>query len=258
MWFITAGEPIHLPCPTTLTTDQSSNLTTSQTVTGRRRASYFGGYSTLRTWSVDTKTATGDELAALEAFTAGIGISDLGFIPEGAEHQNLLTPGASLLATAPGFTPRTITTTGSGKVFPGGITSTSAVLVAARVPWVFPGQAYTLSIVGKSGAVCSIRWLRANGAVIRYDKVTASTADFERAHATHTAPADAAYFDLHINGAVAAPAITLGDTLRPWAVGKAAKSVVVEPASTQLLSAWDPAHIYTAASYKILEVGAYV
>lgn len=259
MIFTSQGQAIEVACPSTLKTEHTTNLTTNNSVTGHRRASYFGGVTPLRAWTVDVSATHGEELGLLEAISTGaLGADHLGFIPCGAEHQNLLPPGASLLATVPGATRRPVTVAADGKAYPGGLTTPTTTLIASQIPWAFPGQPITLSIVGKDGGTCSIRWLKANLDTIRNDGVTASSSEYTRTHINRTAPAEATYFDLHINGAVAAPAITLGTTLRPWSVGKTAKSVVVEPSGSQLLAAWDAAQVLSTISYTVTEVGKYV
>lgn len=259
MFFVAKGQTIEVACPSILTTDPTTNLTMGDSVTGYRRASYFGGLTTLRSWGVDTSATSGEELAMLEAIaTGGLGTDDLGFIPCGAEHLNLLPPGASLLATVSGATRRPATVAADGKTYPSGVTVSSTALIASRVPWAFPGQQFTISMVSNDVAAFSIRWLKANGELINYQGVNVNTDGFTRSQATHFAPAEAAYFDAHINGSVTAPAITLGANLRPWSVGKAAKSVVVEPGGTQLLAAWNPANILSSSSFTVREVGAYV
>lgn len=259
MWIVAAGEPIHIACPTSLTEDSESNLSISTSATGRRRANYFGGFHTLRTWAVDHSLLTGAEKTTLEALAlGGFGTGDLGFIPTGAEHQNLFTPAASLLATVKDAT-RRITTTAQGISYPSGVNTPETALIASRVPFPYPGDFVVVSVVARNSGGMSIRWLDATGQIISYQGAFSNTSDTEyrRVIGRYTAPANAAYFDAHVKGDVAAPALTLGNEPRQWAPGQVAKSIVVSSPKKSLLASWDPARILSSANYQIMEVGSY-
>lgn len=257
MWLISQGEVVEMPCPTSLNRDTESNLTTSTSATGYRRASYFGGAHYLRTWSLDHSELQRAEAALLEAFTlGGFGTANVGFIPTGAEHLNLFTPAQSLMAVPTSVNWRVTTRVGD-TVYPSGVVAADWLLIASDTPFPFAGQTLNLSAVMSGTATLALRWLDSSGATISNSYVESNQAGYTRRSAVITAPTNATAFQARIIGDVAAPALTLGATLRPWAVGQTAKSVVVTAPKDSLLSAWDPASIITSKSYQVVEVGAY-
>lgn len=257
MWLISQGEVVEIPCPTALSRDVETNLTTSISATGYRRANYFGGANYLRTWSVDHTALPQGKAAILEAFTlSGFGNGGVGFVPTGAEHLNLFTPAQSLLATVTNAQRRT-TTTASGVVYPSGVTVPEYTAIAAKTPFPYKGQRVTISAVTNGAATLAVRWLDASGAIISRSYAKSAGGDYARVANTVTAPANAVAFDAHVIGNIAAPAMTLGEVLRPWAVGQVAKSVVVNSPKSTLLAAWDPMRITSSKSYQVMEVGAY-
>lgn len=256
MWIVSNGEAIEIPCPTALSSDVEPNLTISASATGYKRASYFGGAHYLRTWSLDHTALPQAKAAVLEAFTLGGFGASVGFIPTGAEHLNLFTQAQSLLATVTNAQRRT-TTTASGVVYPSGVTVPEYTAIAAKTPFPYKGQRVTISAVTDGAATLAVRWLDASGAIISRSYAESAGGDYARVANTVTAPANAVAFDAHVIGNIAAPAMTLGEVLRPWAVGKVAKSVVVNSPKSALLAAWDPMRITSSKSYQVMEVGAY-
>ena len=257
MWLISQGEVVEIPCPTALSTDVEANLTTGVSATGYKRASHFGGAHYLRTWSLDHSALKPAEATILEAFTlSGFGNGGVGFVPTGAEHLNLFTPAQSLLATVTNAQRRT-TTTASGVVYPSGVTVPEYTAIAAKTPFPYKGQRVTISAVTDGAATLAVRWLDATGAIISRSYAKSAGGDYARVANTVTAPANTVAFDAHVIGSIAAPAMTLGEVLRPWAVGQVAKSVVINSSKSTLLAAWDPAKIISSKSYQVMEVGAY-
>lgn len=257
MWLVSNGEAIEIDCPTSLGQSVDTNLTVGASATGYRRASYFGGANYLRTWSVDHAAIGREGAARLEAFTlSGYGTNGVGFIPTGAEHLNLFTPAQSLLATVTSAQRRT-TTTASGVVYPSGVTVPEYTAIAMKTPFPYKGQIVTISAVTNGAATLAVRWLDASGAIISRSYVRSAGGDYARVANTVTAPANAVAFDAHVIGNIAAPAMTLGEVLRPWAVGQVAKSVVVNSPKSTLLAALDPMRITSSKSYQVMEVGAY-
>lgn len=257
MWIVSNGEAIEIPCPTALSSDVEPNLTISASATGYRRANYFGGAHYLRTWSLDHSALKPAEATTLEAFTlGGFGTANVGFIPTGAEHLNLFTQAQSLLATVTNAQRRTITTA-AGVVYPSGVTVPEYTAIAAKTPFPYKGQKVTISVVTNGAATLAVRWLDASGAIISRSYAESAGGSYTRVANTITAPANAVAFDAHVIGNITAPAMTLGETLRPWAVGQVAKSVVVNSPKSTLLAAWDPTKIISSKSYQVMEVGAY-
>lgn len=259
MFFSSGGSIIEVDCPGSLSWSKASNLAVETSATGYTRASYFGGARVLRTMSLSHHAMTPSEMAKVEALThLGYG-AELGFVPTGAERSNLLPPGASLLATVSGATPRPVTVTGGGEVYPGGVNTPDIKRIATAVPFPYAGKQVALSIVGRNGSVCTFEWLDATGAILGYPGVTANGADYERVTAIITAPATAVAFGMHIRGDIAAPSVTLGKAY-PWQVGQVAKSVVIEGDSNgEYLAAWDKTRApLESASYTVKEVGDYV
>lgn len=259
MWLVSNGEAIEVNCPTSLAQSVDTNLTTSTSATGYRRANYFGGAHYLRTWDIEHAGLGREDAAKLEALTlGGFGADAVGFIPTGAEHLNLFTPAQSLLATVKDVQRRTRTVAG-GVVYPSGLNTPGTTLLASRVPFPFAGQKVAISAVSRTGGGMSIRWLDATGNIITYQGAFSAATDTEYRRATgiYTAPANAVYFDAHIAGDIAAPSLTLGDAVRPWAVGQAAKSVVLNQIQSSLLKATNFSSITSSKGYQVVEVGAY-
>lgn len=259
MFFVSQGQAIEVACPASHSWDKTSNLATSTSAAGYTRASYFGGPRVLRTMKLSVGALGPEGQAKIDALThLGFG-SQLGFIPCGAERSNLLPPGASLLATVAGVVSRATTVASDGAVYPGGVNTPSTAPVASSIPFAYPGQVISLSIVGRGGAAVSIQWLDASGASLGYLGLVAESAGYTRAHRVATAPATAVAFNVHVRGDVAAPALTLGSTLYPWQVGQVAKSVVVESAGVEIVAAWDTTQPpLQAHTYTVKEVGDYV
>lgn len=259
MYFFSGSSIIEVRCPSSFSWSKASNLAVETSATGYTRASYFGGARVLRTMSLSHRAMSPSEMGKVEALThLGYG-AKLGFIPTGAERSNLLTPGASLLATVTGAMQRPVTVTKGGEVYPGGVNTPDTKRIATAVPFPYAGQQVALSIVGRNAAVCTFEWLDATGTILGYPGVTANGADYERATAIITAPATAVAFGMHIKGDLAAPSITLGKVY-PWQVGQVAKSIVVEDDSSgEYLAAWDKTRApLESASYTVKEVGDYV
>ncbi|WP_421083098.1 hypothetical protein [Rothia nasimurium] len=259
MFFVSQGQVIEVACPASHSWDKTSNLSTSTSAAGYTRASYFGGPRVLRTMKLSVGVMTPEEQAKIDALThLGFG-SQLGFIPCGAERSNLMPPGASLLATVAGVVPRATTVASDGTVYPGGVNTPTTALVASAVPFAYPGQVVSLSIVGRAGAAMSIQWLDATGASLGFVGAVADSAGYTRVRRGTTAPATAVAFNVHVKGDLAAPALTLGSTLYPWQVGQVAKSVVIESAGVEVIAAWDTSRApLQTHTYTIKEVGDYV
>lgn len=258
MFFHSQGAVIEVSCPSALSWDKSSNLTVGASAAGYTRASYFGGARILRAMSLEHGALAASEQAKVDAFThLGFG-AELGFTPTGAGRSNLLSPGASLLATAAGVSHRPFTPA-NGVLYPGGVNTPDVKRIATDLPFAFPGQKVALSAVGKGDFAFSIEWKDAAGRVLSYAAVAGSGADgYARVSRVHTAPAEAVAFGAHIRGDIAAPAMTL-EKVMPWQVGVVAKSVVVESAGVKMLAAWDHTRPpLTSHSYTIKEVGDYV
>lgn len=258
MYFTSGNAIIEVDCPSSFSWSKASNLAVETSATGYTRASYFGGARVLRTMSLSHHVMSPSEMGKVEALThLGYG-AQLGFVPTGAERANLLPPGASLLATVTGATPRPVTVTRTGEVYPGGVNAPEAEFIAADIPFVYAGKRVAISVVGKGGAVCSIQWKDASGAVISYSGVTANAAEYERTTSYVVAPDNAVAFGVHILGDAAAPSMTL-EKVYPWQVGQVAKSVVIEDSSGEYLAAWDKTRApLESASYTVKEVGDYV
>lgn len=258
MFFTNQGQAVEVACPISLSWDKSSNLAVATSASGYTRASYFGGARVLRTMSLAHGALAPGEQAKVDALThLGFG-AELGFIPTGAERANLLTPGASLLATVSGALPRPVTVDREGAVYPGGVNTPETKRVATATPFAHAGQRIALSAVGRGGAVCSIEWLNATGEVISYFGVTCDGEEYRRVTREGTAPAEAVAFGLHVRGDIAAPSLTLNRPY-PWQVGMVAKAVVIESASASMLSAIHKTRApYLGHTYTIREVGDYV
>lgn len=259
MFFVSDGQPIEIACPASLSWDKTSNLTVGTSAAGYTRASYFGGARILRTMSLAHGALAPAEQAKIDALTnLGFG-TELGFIPTGAERANLLTPGASLLATIKGVIRRPGTTDLRGNFYPGGINSPESIRIAEQVPFAHPGETITLSVVGRGEYAFSVQWLTASGSLIRSSWVEATSEEgYTRSSAESVAPPDASYFRAYIKGDVAAPAITIGGVY-PWQVGQVANSVVVDAANVKMLYAGDKTRApFLGHGYTIMEVGDYV
>lgn len=258
MFFVSEGQSIEVACPGSLEWDKTSNLTVGSSASGYRRGSYFGGARVLRSMTVAHGALSPDGQAMVDALThLGFG-ADLGFVPTGAERSNLLTPGASLLATVSGAMRRVKTVDSTGMVYAGGVNTPDTKRIATATPFVYGGRRVVLSAVGRGGAVCSIEWLNELGEVINYLAVSCPGESYNRATREGTAPANAVAFGVHVRGDIAAPAMTL-EKVYPWQIGQVAKSVVVEAASVKMLYAGDKTRApFLGHGYTITEVGDYV
>lgn len=258
MFFVSEGQAIEVACPGSLEWEKASNLSVGSSASGYTRASYFGGARVLRSMTVAHGVLSTDGQAMIDALThLGFG-ADLGFVPTGAERANLLTPGASLLATVSGAMRRVKTVDSAGMVYAGGVNTPDTKRIATATPFVYGGRRVVLSAVGRGGAVCSIEWLNELGEIISYFGVTCMGESYNRATREGVAPANAVAFGVHIRGDIAAPAMTL-EKVYPWQVGQVAKSVVIDAPTVKMLYAGDKTRApFLGHAYTIREVGDYV
>lgn len=258
MWLSNGDSSFEIYCPTSLSWDKESNLATSTSASGYTRAAYFGGARVLRSMSISYDLLSPEDAGTIEALShLGFG-EELSFYPTGAERANLLTPGASLLATMKDVERRPFTMA-EGVLYPSGVYVADAKLIADETPFPFGGKKVVLSAVGRNSAAFSMQWRDSYGAVISYSGVTAPAGStYQRLQNTVIAPPDAVTYRAHVKGDIAAPAVTV-DRLYPWQVGQAAKSVVIESGAGEMVAAWDKQRgNYTKASFTIREVGEYV
>lgn len=201
-----------------------------------------------RRWQVGVSAASPEELAGLEAlFLGAYGVGSWCFLPPDALSVNALTPAESLLD---GSMVQAVTSPGGANQATDGVVVPSTVVVPASevsvigrvennfrysVP-VVPGQVLSGSVYGMGvGATFSLRFRRASGGVIQSFTSDAFPAtEMERKHVVGTAPADAVQAVLELRAGpesaalFGAPAITHGEVLMPWAVGRGAHRVSVD------------------------------
>lgn len=259
----TPGALMKVACPSRLSSGGGRAVSFEDTQS-RRKA--FLGRSVLREWSVDLSAVSPADLAVFEHL-ADYSRPPFVYYPDDAVLHNILAPSyaalavgthtgldASLVEVEPGVFVKAVAASGNNFSFPyrGGL------LDAVPIP---QGVPVTVSAWMRGGTVSgdtqiSVIWRGVDGSSVSIESTRfPGTSTLTRRHVTLTPPPGAASMTFQFWAQqTAGVAVSLTDTLMPYAPGRGAPRTVVHGLSRDLIVAYDRLTLEDS-SFTVTEVG---
>ena len=254
------GGMVKLPCVSEIQSVRESRYRVSTSVEGVARAQLLP-HPLPRAWQVSSAVEDPGALDVVEAFSLGLyGAGPFAFVSCDAARLNVLTPAQSALTNmGPEFTPAgPVTVQGASLPVSAAVSIPSSWRGLVDVP-VTAGVPVTASVWVQSATgapIISVGWI-VGGNIPATESVTGSSGGmWQRLTWSGIAPAGATQLRLGVRSsvtAVAGPQVTWTREPAPYAMGRGAKSVIVESAQSVPIYLPGP---YSSGSYTVLEVGS--
>lgn len=253
------GGLVQVPCVSELQVSREPRYRVSLSVEGVARAQLLPA-PLPRTWVLSAAVEAPGALDVVEAFALGLyGRGPFAWVPDDAVALSVLTPAQSALRNLSAeFTP-------AGPVTVEGVSLPVSAAVSVPSSWrglvdvpVVPGVPVTASVWVQSATgapIISVGWI-VGGNIPATESVTGSSGGtWQRLTWTGTPPAGASQLRLGVRSsvtAVAGPQVTWTREPVPYAMGRAASSVIVESAESTPIYLPGP---YSSGQWVIREVG---
>lgn len=254
------GSLLSVKCPSDLSRGGGRSVSFSDTMS-RRKA--FIGRNTPREWSVDIGVASPGDLAGFE-WLANYGAPPFAYYSDDAVLHNILSPAAAafapgayeglegaLVEVEPGVHVKSALPDGPDNAV--GLPFAGDEVDPMPIP---AGMPLTFSAWTRGGSRFQVFWRDISGEMITTESGDIfDTADWSRQHATLTPPTRAVQMSVNVFAAqVAGPAVSITDSLTPYAPGRGAKRAVVYGMSESLILVTRDKSL-TSASFTVSEVG---
>lgn len=253
------GGLVKLPCVSEIQSARDSRYRVSMSVEGVARAQLLPR-PLPRSWSMSAELENPGSLDVVEAFALGLyGAGPFTFVPCDAARLNVLTPAQSALTNLHTDFVQAGTVTVQGIALPVSVTArvSASWRGIADVP-VVPGTPVTASIWVQSSTgapIITCGWV-VGGNIPTTESVTGSSGGmWQRLSWTGTPPAGASQLRLGVRPqvtAAAGPQVTWTRGPVPYAMGRAAESVIIDSAQSVPIYLPGP---YSSGSYTVREVG---
>lgn len=253
------GGLVRVPCASELQVSRDSRYRVSMSVEGVARAQ-LAPTPLPRLWSLAVGAESPGALDIVEGFALGLyGRGPFTWVPDDAAALSALTPAQSALRNlGPEFAP-------AGPVTVDGVSLPVSASVSVPSSWrglvdvpVVPGVPVTASVWVQSATgapIISTGWI-VGGSIPATESVTGSSGGmWQRLSWTGVAPAGASQLRLGVRSsvtAVAGPQVTYTTAPVPYAMGRAASSVIVESAESTPIYLPGP---YSSGRWIVREVG---